>query len=117
MAECEKKLIEIIRSPSPMATSTPVKVSGHNEVVPPVTTSKVRSGLSATVSAANGPDNSFDLSSNLNRSANSKCVQSRIEKLRGYGEPPPLSPITMTVRPKRAKLSIQTRIVKSNEKT
>lgn len=92
--------------PIPVATSTPLKSSNHKGKT---TVTSVETTFDGSKIVHDEKNDSVDLSNSLNKSENCKSIKSRIEKLRCYGEPPPLSPITMTARPKRAKLSIQTR--------
>lgn len=99
--------------PTPVATSTPLKSFNDKGKTTVTSTETTFDGSTIVQTERNDSVQNFN---SLNKSENSKSIKSRIEKLRGYGEPPPLSPITMTARPKRAKLSIQTRASRSNDK-
>lgn len=106
VAECKERLNDILSSAGPIATSTPERSNQRTSLANENSVSSEPTN-DATLKQNNSAD-SIDASWN----AKSKHVHSRIEKLRGYGEPPPLSPISMCSRRRSSRLSIQTRVHK-----
>lgn len=105
VAECQEKLNDLLSGPGPIATSTPQR-SNQLPSLP-----NENSSTSEPTDVSLKQNNSAD-SSDVSWNATSKSVHSRIEKLRGYGEPPSLSPIAMCSRRRSSRLSIQTRVHK-----
>lgn len=106
VAECTNRLKDILTTPGPIATSTPQRSNNRPSYVNENSVS-----AESTNDASLRKNSSADCSDG-SWNAKSKNVHSRIEKLRGYGEPPPLSPISLCPRRKSSRLSIQTRVHK-----
>ena len=107
--ECQKKLQYLAQSHLPRATSTPVRpISSKNADM-------------KCADISDESESSMNVSNDVEKSLKSKDTQSRIDRLRQYGEPPPLSPITISsvskVRPRAraVRLSIQTGSFKAND--